>query len=102
MRGCGKGFQGAFHGRRQPTQRSKLRFVGSELNLRRELAMDQEMGDLFEGTGLGNVEDVVSTIVQIVATAPDGAKGSVAGGHARQRNGLLRGWRARSHLDPPE
>jgi hypothetical protein len=44
----------------------------------------EEMRDLLEFTGLGDVQDVVAAIVQVVAGAPDRAKGGVTGGDARQ------------------
>jgi hypothetical protein len=37
-----------------------------------------------------SVEDVVATVVQVVARAADAAQRRVAGGHARQRDRLLR------------
>jgi hypothetical protein len=52
--------------------------------------MDQQMGDFLELCVLGDVQDVVAAIMQVVAGAPDGAKRGVAGGDARQRDGLLR------------
>jgi 2-methylcitrate synthase len=53
-------------------------------------AVHEEVGDLLELRGVGDIEDVVAAIVQVVAGATDGAERGVAGGHAGERDGLLR------------
>src|SRR5208282_3093808 len=53
-------------------------------------AMHEQVGDLLELALLGDVEDVVAAIVQVVAGTPDGAQRGVAGGDAGQANALLR------------
>jgi hypothetical protein len=51
--------------------------------------VDQEVGDLLEFAVLGDVEDVVAAIVEVVSRAPDGAERGVAGGDAGQGDGFL-------------
>jgi hypothetical protein len=48
-----------------------------------------EVGDLLEFAGLGDVEYVVAAVVQIVAGFTDGADCGVAGRSAGQRNGFF-------------
>ena len=64
--------------------RCSLRLVGGELGAVRQLAVHQQVGDLLELAGLGDVEDVVAAIVQVVAGAPDRAQRGVAGGDTGQ------------------
>ena len=52
--------------------------------------MNQEMGDLFEFAGFGDVQNVVAAIVQVVAGAADRAQRGVAGDDAGQRDRFLR------------
>ena len=52
--------------------------------------MHQQVGDFLELAGGGDVENVIATVVQIVAAAPHGAQGGVAGGGAAQGYGFLR------------
>jgi len=47
------------------------------------------MGDFLEFAGLGDVEDVVTTVVQVVAAATDGAQRGAAGGYAGQGDGFF-------------
>ena len=68
----------------------QLGLVAGQLGARRQLAVHQQVGDLLELAGLGDVEDVVAAIVQIVAGAADGAQRGVAGGDAGQADALLR------------
>ncbi len=77
------------HRRRQATQRPQPGLVAGELGARRELAVDQEERDLLELTRVGDLEDVVAAVVQVVAGAPHAAQCRVAGGDARQRHGFL-------------
>ena len=52
--------------------------------------MHQQISDLLELTGVGDVEDVVAAIVQIVAGSPDGAQRGVPCGNAGQADAFLR------------
>ena len=52
--------------------------------------MNQEMRDLLELAGLGDVQNVVAAIVQIVAGPADRAQRGVAGDDAGQRDRFLR------------
>jgi hypothetical protein len=40
----------------------------------------EQVGDLLELAALGDIEDVVAAVVQVVAGAPDGAQRGVAAG----------------------
>ena len=55
-----------------------------------QCAMDQQVGDLFELAGLGEVEDVVTAIMKIIAGTPDGAHGRVACSGTGKSDRLLR------------
>ena len=46
--------------------------------------MDQQMRDFLEFAGLGDIEDVVAPVMQVVAGAADRAQRGVAGDDARQ------------------
>ncbi len=74
----------------RPRSALQLLLVGRQLGDRRQLPVHQQVGDLLELRGLGEVEDVVAAVVQVVALAPDRAQRGVAGGHAGQRDRLLR------------
>ena len=63
------------------------------------MTVDEKIGNLLELAGLRHVENIIATIVQIVARAPDGAQGGVAGDHAGQRDGFF--W-LRCHRILPE
>ena len=64
-------------------------FVGGELGEVGQSAVDEEVGDLLELAGGGEVEDVVATVVEVVAAAADGAESCVAGGGAGERDCLF-------------
>jgi len=49
----------------------------------------QQVGHLLELGLVGEVEDVVAAVVQVVAAAPDGAQRGIAGRHARKGDRLL-------------
>ena len=83
------------HRVRQAAQRAQLRLVGGELRAVRQRAVDQQIGDLLELAALGDVEDVVAAVVQIVAGVADGAQRGVAGGDAGEGDALLGLWRVR-------
>ena len=52
--------------------------------------MHQQVSDLFEFTGIRDIEDVVATVVQVIAGLADSAQCGVAGGDAGQCDGFLR------------
>jgi hypothetical protein len=68
-----------------------LSFVGVELRRVGQAFVHQQVGDLLELRLVGEVQDVVAAIVQVVAGAADGAQGRLAGDGAGQGHGLLRG-----------
>ncbi len=78
------------HRLRQAAQRFQLGPVGLELGGVRQCAVDQQMRDLLELGLVGEIQDVVAAIVQIVAGAPDRADCGVAGDGARQCDGFFR------------
>src|SRR5690606_30265324 len=73
---------------RQPAQRLEPGLVGGQLGAVGQLAVHQQVGDLLELAGGGEVEDVVATIGEVVAGAADGAQGGVAGGGPGQGDRL--------------
>ena len=74
----------------RPRNERSLALVGLSAGLCRQHAVDQQVGDLLELTGLGEIEDVVAAIVQIVARPPDRTDGGVACDGTGQGDGLLR------------
>ncbi len=74
--------QRGLHRRRQSAHRLELRLVGRKLGDGRQHAMDEEIGDFLEFAGLGDVENVVAAIMQVVAAAADRAQRGVAGNDA--------------------
>ena len=82
-------FECGFQRRRQAAQGFQLALVGRQLGDVRQFAVDQQVRDFLELTGTGHVQNVVATVVQIIATATDGTQGGVACSGARQGNGLL-------------
>ncbi|MNI30060.1 hypothetical protein D3C73_838900 [compost metagenome] len=83
-------FQRSLHRSRNATQRLQLGLVRNQLGAGRQLAVHQQVGDFLELAGVGQVEDVVAAVMQVVATAADAAQRGVAGGGAGQGDGLLR------------
>ena len=73
----------------QHPQGTELAFVGGELHCVRQPLMHQQVRDFLEFAGLGQLEDVVAAVVQVVAGAPYRAQRRVAGHHAGQRHRLL-------------
>ena len=57
----------------RPAQLPELLLVRVELRPGRQTLVDQQVGDLLELGDVGEVEDVVAPVVQVVARAPDGA-----------------------------
>jgi hypothetical protein len=68
-----------------------LQFLAVLIELRRtgQAPVKQKVGDLLETRILGERDDVVATVVQVVAAAPDRADGGIAGDHARQGDRFL-------------
>ncbi len=77
------------HRGRNAAQRLQACVVRGELGARRQLAVDEQVGDLLEFADGGDVEDVVAAVVQVVAGAADRAQRRVAGGDAGQRDRFL-------------
>ena len=89
--GCGRQqLQRAPDDIRQAAQRLQPRLVGGKLDRRRQPAMDKQMGDLLEFAGLGDIEDIVAAIMQVVAGAADRAQRGVAGDDPGKGDGFLR------------
>jgi hypothetical protein len=70
------------HAGGQAAQRFETVFIGLQLVAVGQLAVDQQVGDLFKLAVAREVEDVVTTVVQIVAAAPYGTQRGIPGGHA--------------------
>ncbi|MNQ91019.1 hypothetical protein D3C85_1063830 [compost metagenome] len=82
--------QGGLDAGRQAAQGLQLGLVTSQFGDVRQLAVDQQVGDFLEFAAVGEVENVIATVVQVVTGAADGAQGGVAGGGAAQGHGLFR------------
>jgi len=80
--GGGQLLQRLLHTHRQAAQGLELGLVGTQFGACGQLAVHQQVGDFFELADLGNVEDVVAPVVQVVARAAYGAQGGVARRHA--------------------
>ena len=68
--GCADGgqlLQRRLHGGGQAAQRLQLGLVAAQLGRVGQLAVHQQVGDLLELGSLGDVEDVVAAVVQVVA-----------------------------------
>src|SRR5215213_3754352 len=98
MRGGRQGFEHGTHRRRQAAHALQFVAVEVELRERRQLSVNEQMRDLLEFTGLGDLEDVVAAIVQIVASAPHAREGGVARRYARKGNGFFGFERCLVHL----
>lgn len=70
VRRGGQLFQRSFHRRRHAAQRAQLGLVTTQFTTVGELAVHQQIRDLFEFAAGGQVQNVVTTVVQIVAAAP--------------------------------
>jgi len=87
VHGMGRGwqpFEYCFYIRREAAQRLEFLLVCAQLGVRGQLAMHQQMRDLFEFTGICDIEDVVATVVQIIAGLADGAQRRVTCSDARE------------------
>ncbi len=99
-------FQRLLHRRRQTAQRPQARLVCRKLRHIRQLAVHQQIRDLFKLAVRRQVLDVVSAIVQIVAAVPHRAQRSRTRRSSRQCNRFL--WLERprhsvyviAHCDP--
>ena len=90
VRGGGDGFEHRLHRGGNATQRLEFRLVGGELRAVGELAVDEQMGDLLELADIGDVEDIVAAIMQIIAGAANGAQRGVPRGDAGQGDRFFR------------
>ena len=70
----------------QPAQTLELGLVGGQLRCSGQFAMDQQVSDFLEFGPLGEFQNVVAAIMQIVAGLADSAQSGVARGNARKRN----------------
>ena len=82
--------QGGHHCRRQAAQGFQLGLVGSQFRLGRQFAMYQQVGDFLELTSGSNIQNVVTTVVQVITAATHGTERGITGCSAAQSNGLLR------------
>ena len=82
-------FQGVLQGLGQPAHRAQSGLVGLQLGAVGQLAVDDQVGDFLEFGALGEIEDVVAAIVQVIALSPYGADGGIAGGGAGESDGFL-------------
>jgi hypothetical protein len=86
----GQLFEHVFHRGGQAAQACQLFTIRSEFGVIGQLAVNEQVRDLFELASLRQIQDVVAAIMQIVAGAADGAQRSVAGHDARERHGFFR------------
>ncbi len=82
--------EGELHLLRKAAQAAEMLLVVIELLGGGQLAVEEEIGDLFEGAVRGESKDVVAAIVQIIAIATDSAERCVARGNAGKSYGFLR------------
>src|SRR5207249_9759373 len=75
--------------RGNPAHRLELGLVTGKLGGGGQLAMNEEVCDFLEFAGVGDVENVVPAIMQVVAGASYGAQRGVAGHDAGKRDRLL-------------
>src|SRR5690606_18456930 len=83
-------FQGSHHRGGQAAQGFELGLVGGQFGHGGQVAVDQQVSDFLELAGGGDIQDVVATVVQIVAAATHGTQGGITGSGAAQGDGLLR------------
>src|SRR5688572_14554110 len=88
--GCGRqSLQHCAYGGWQRAQVFELGSITRKLRLVGQLLMDQQIGDFLEITALRDLQNIVATIVQIVAGAPYSAERGVACCYSRERNGFF-------------
>ena len=78
-----------FDGLGEAAEAAQALLVVGELGGGGELAVEEEVGDLFELAVGGEVEDVVAAVVEVVAVAAYGAEGGVAGGDSGEGYGFF-------------
>ena len=74
VRGGRDALERLLHGGRQAAQRLSFALYAAQFRRVRQLAVHQQIGDLLEFARVGEVENVVAAIVQIVAGVADGAQ----------------------------
>ena len=82
VRRRGQAFQCLFHRDGQATQCLEFGFVGAQLGCAGQFAVHQQVGNLLELAHLGDVQNVVATVVQVVAGFAHRAQRGVACGDA--------------------
>jgi hypothetical protein len=90
--GCaeaGNASSAAFSDAGRPRRDFSLVLVAFQFRGGGQFAMHQQVGDFFKLAGVGDVEDVVAAIVQVVAGLADGAQCGIAGGDAGQGDGFF-------------
>ncbi len=83
-------FQHGFDAGRNTAQGYQLGLVRFQFGDGRQFSVHQQVRDFFEFAGVGDVQNIVTAIVQIVAGFADGTQCGVAGGDAGQRDGFFR------------
>ncbi|MNF91437.1 hypothetical protein D3C84_740380 [compost metagenome] len=83
-------FEGCLEGSRDAAQGLELGLVASQFGDVGQLAVHQQVGDFFKFAAVGEVEDVIAAVMQVVAGAADGAQCGVAGSGAAQGYGFFR------------
>ena len=74
MGGGGQRFKHILNRHWNAAQRLEFFLVRNQFGRGRQLLMHQQVGDFLELTGVGDVQDVIAAIVQVVAGQADGAK----------------------------
>jgi hypothetical protein len=64
-------------------------FVADELGLRGQLAVHQQISNLLEFGLLGEVQNVVAAVLEVIALAANRAQRGVSGRNTRKRDRLL-------------
>src|SRR5690606_6520550 len=83
-------FEDRLDDRGETAHARELELVDIQLRLSGELAVNQQVSDLLELAAIGDIEDVVAAILQVVTAAPDRTQCGIAGGDAGQSDGFLR------------
>ena len=78
------------HRRGQPALLLQACLVGGKFDAIRQPAVDQQVGDLLEFRDIGELENVIAAVVQIVAGTAHRADSGVPRDGAGQRNRFLR------------
>jgi hypothetical protein len=83
-------FERDLHGLRNPAQAAEVLLVLRQLAERGELAIQQQVGDLFKLAVRCEVQDVIAAIVEVIAGAAHGAKRGIARCDAGECDGFFR------------